>query len=93
LHAGTPLGAIAVVHRELGEFSDSYVALLQTFADQALLAIENVPAELFHVRAAENISEELLETYRRKPLRKGDGAVGGTAIAREPVQTVSVRPY
>jgi signal transduction histidine kinase/putative methionine-R-sulfoxide reductase with GAF domain len=42
MREGTPLGAIAVVHREPGEFSDSYVALLKTFADQAVIAIENV---------------------------------------------------
>jgi len=44
------------------------------------------PTEQFHLRAAENLSEELLEALRSTPIRKGDGAVGGTAVAREPIQ-------
>ena len=42
--------------------------------------------EQFHLRAAENISEEMLEVVRSTPIRKGDGAVGGTGVAREPIQ-------
>jgi GAF domain-containing protein len=37
-----PIGALAVTRRQPGAFSDSYVALLKTFADQAVIAIENV---------------------------------------------------
>src|SRR5262249_38750229 len=36
------LGAIAVSHREVGAFSSGRVDLLKTFADQAVIAIENV---------------------------------------------------
>src|SRR5262249_37236802 len=36
------LGAIAVTRREPGGFTDDEIALLRTFADQAIIAIENV---------------------------------------------------
>ena len=42
LRGGTPIGVIAINKREPGAFSDAYVALLRTFADQAVIAIENV---------------------------------------------------
>ena len=42
LRDGSPLGAIAVARVEPGLFSDNEVALLKTFADQAVIAIENV---------------------------------------------------
>ena len=39
---GAPIGVISVTRREPGSFSAHYVQLLQTFADQAVIAIENV---------------------------------------------------
>ncbi len=39
---GTPIGMISVTRKEPGSFSAHHVQLLQTFADQAVIAIENV---------------------------------------------------
>jgi two-component system, NtrC family, sensor kinase len=42
LHHGRPLGTINVFHRDVAPFSETQITLLQTFADQAVIAIENV---------------------------------------------------
>jgi GAF domain-containing protein len=42
LRDGTPIGVIAVTRVEPGPFIEHHVQLLQTFADQAVIAIENV---------------------------------------------------
>jgi hypothetical protein len=42
MRAGTPIGSVIVSRHEVRPFSDTQVALLKTFADQAVIAIENV---------------------------------------------------
>src|SRR5215468_12187334 len=60
MRSGLPIGAIALGSRELGGFTDTQVELLQTFAEQAVIAIEN--ARLFEeVRAKTRDLTEALQ--------------------------------
>ena len=59
LRDGSPLGAIVLARAEPGLFSDEHIVLLKTFADQAVIAIENV--RLFNESQEKNraLSESL----------------------------------
>jgi two-component system, NtrC family, sensor kinase len=59
---GMPIGAIGVSRATVGPFAPEQIALLQTFADQAVIAIENV--RLFHELQARN--RHLTEALERQ---------------------------
>jgi len=76
LHEGNPIGAIAVARSEAGPFSIEHVELVKTFADQAVIAIEN--ARLFEAEQAskrelqeslefQTASSEVLNVISRSP--------------------------
>ena len=148
LRGSEVIGVIFVGRSTAGLFADSQVELLKTFADQAVIAVENARLfkelqqrteeltnsvgqltalgevgqaisstlnletvlktivqravqlagldggsiyefderdERFHLRAAEQVEEAILEMSRSSPIRLGEGALGRAGALREPV--------
>ena len=42
--------------------------------------------EAFHLRATDNLDDELVEALRAAPIPKGEGVLGQLAVTAEPVQ-------
>ncbi len=82
LKDGTPIGVIVIWRREVRAFSEAQIQLLSTFADQAVIALENV--RLFTELAARN--RELTDALERERAT-GEvlGAINASPTAVEPV--------
>jgi signal transduction histidine kinase len=85
---GQVIGAISLAHQEVGAFSDAHVELLKTFADQAVIAIEN--ARLFDELQART-SELTRSVGELTALGEVSRAVSSTLDLETVLQTIVTR--
>jgi len=73
MREGEAIGAIAVLRAEVQPFTDKEIQLLETFADQAVIAIENARllAELRESLDNQTASAEILRTIAASPAEAG----------------------
>jgi signal transduction histidine kinase len=81
MREGVPLGAIWIRRKEVRPFTESQIKLLETFADQAVIAIENV--RLFH-----EIQARTRELARSVGELKALGEVGQAVSSTLELETV-----
>ncbi len=86
---GDPIGAITVMRHEPGWFSETQIALLQTFADQAVIAIENV--RLFKELRGEDSRADALGGASSQALGEVGRAVSSTLDLDTVLDTIVAR--
>jgi GAF domain-containing protein len=84
LREGVPIGAILVRRREVRPFSEKQIALLKTFADQAVIAIENV-------RLFQELEARTRDLARSVEELKALGEVGQAVSSTLDLETVLTR--
>src|SRR5262249_4600246 len=84
LREGVPIGAILVRRKEVRPFTDKQIALLKTFADQAVIAIENV-------RLFQELQARTAELARSVKELKALGEVGQAVSSTLDLETVVTR--
>jgi GAF domain-containing protein len=84
LRQGLPIGVITIRRQEVRPFTDKQIALLKTFADQAVIAIENV-------RLFQELEARTRELTKSVGELKALGEVGQTVSSTLDLETVLTR--